>query len=559
MTELLQKITKLLKARAIKYLLLLIGAGMLIQLVALIGLSQSARLTDGAIQIRPQLAKLTNVAMKLAAIAPHRWPAVVIPGESKLTRVINMAEVTAQALAINPALLAELAESANPTELITDLNLTQLANLATQLRVQLTELELLAIGKADQPVIASIFGIELLPNLNAAHSALDFVIVSPELLGCTRPSSVLVLLTSPAEARSIGGLIGQYLEIGFNCGEITIGRVGANSDLVDNLVFDQHLNRYPDLYGGVNSEWVNSNLIFDVDNLTQAWARAYQAQFNIVVDFVVVVDTDLLAVLLASSGGIAAADGTELNTQLEISAYLENGVYYQFLTDQITRKSHLVQLTTDFAKSFSLKTLLQPALFPSYFEVLKQDRILVAPAVAQYLALTDQLRNIHWSDQNSTTIFIGVNNLSGSKFDFYATKSIKVEQCSADSAEISIVIQNSADPAASYPDYVNRRLDGYANFDTGVLNEILLMVPFDRVDLGVVKLPPFSASSWALGKYGYDIYQVVEFISAGERVNFKFEAALRDQLVVQSPVKIRSWGSATSQLSPKTKGLIACP
>ena len=554
MTETLTRSRLIMKSRIFKFFVVSVFVGIAFQLLSLISLSQIVRISDNSTSFNTNLARFSNFGLKVAAVAPHRWLEKALPGESEVTRKLLMAEAAARTLAVDPELLEFIIESENRKELLTEDNLVAVSSLGRKVRPELEKIESLAIGKPDQNRIAEIFNYEVLLLINTANSVLDFAVIAPDFFGCTQPTEVLLLLTSSAEARSVGGLIGQYLQIDFNCESFNVSRVGANSDLFDNVIFDNHLARYSGLYSGVNPEWVNSNLIFDLDNLAPAWATAYNQQFDSAIEFVALVDTELLAALLAFDGGITAADGTNLITSDEIVAYLQNGVYYQFVDDQIARKEHLKQITQNFAATLTLEKLTNLSLFSAYFNALKHNRILLYPVADELKYLLDELHSISWSSKELNTIYVGINNLSGSKFDFYSTNKITIKNCRKNQTELSLEISNIADANASYPDYVNRRLDGYPDQATGVLNEIILMVPTGQFNLEVLKLPAFATSTWALGESGYDIFRVIEFVAAKERARFQFTV----QSSSDQPLYLRGWGHPTQQINPGRSSGASC-
>ena len=554
MAALRSRIKLITTSRWLKYLGVVFFAGLIVQFLALLSLSQTVRISDDSASLNKNFARFANYGLKVAAVAPHRWLEILIPGNSELTRLILMAESASRALAINPELLELILESNDRKDILTSRNLFELANLSREVRVELNQIEKLAIGEPGQQRIESVFGYEIFPLLETADSALDFALLLPELFGCGQPSEILLLLTSSAEARSVGGLIGQYLQIDFKCGTFKVSRVGANSDLVDNEIFNQHLAKYSDLYSGTNSEWVNSNLIFDLDNLAPSWSTAYNKQFDTSIDFIAVVDTELLSVLLASNGGIEAADNTKLVTVDEINAYLQNGVYFQFIDDQIARKEHLKQITQEFANILTIEKLLNVNLFSSYLDALKQNRVLIYPVADNLSYLLTELKHIDWSDKDLNTIFVGINNLSGSKFDFYSSHKITLDKCKTNQAQIVIEISNNAVPDINYPEYVNRRLDGYFNSSTGVLNEIIIMVPNKQMNLEVIKMPGLSSANWIPGEGNYDIYRVVEFISAGETARFRFLA----EAASKQAIYLRSWGNQLQQFNLQNQNTSGC-
>jgi hypothetical protein len=57
--------------------------------------------------------------------------------------------------------------------------------------------------------------------------------VAPDMLGGSGPRHYFVAFTTPAEARGLGGFMGNWAEITFDNGVITVTRVGRTGDLIE--------------------------------------------------------------------------------------------------------------------------------------------------------------------------------------------------------------------------------------------------------------------------------------------------------------------------------------
>lgn len=66
------------------------------------------------------------------------------------------------------------------------------------------------------------------PRLDNARDAVD---LAPQLLGGNGPRRYLVLFTTPAEARGLGGFAGNYAELTFDAGRVSMTDFGRTSDL----------------------------------------------------------------------------------------------------------------------------------------------------------------------------------------------------------------------------------------------------------------------------------------------------------------------------------------
>jgi hypothetical protein len=469
---------------------------------------------------------------------PHRWLDSVIPGSSKLTRLLDVADSGAQALSLATGLFRNSNSQFSVKDLLNSEGVTTVRAISKKiLPIQERVLALLQ-GQSGDDAIEEIRGVEILNLLKASRSLIELGLLAEPLSGCLRPARVLLLFTSDSEFRAVGGLIGQFALLELNCDEFEITKVGTNAELTDNLDFHSMHQEFPGLYFGINDEWVNSNLLPTGELLGQAWISSFESQFDVALDGVLAIDTQILAAIAASKGGITAADGTSLQTKNEVSAYLRNGIYFQYPEDQIARKRHLLEVTNSIAKDLTIDDLANAAMFGEYLDLVIANRLFMT--MKRDFGSAD-VEMLNWDSRNSNDIYIGVNNLSGSKFDFYSDLEVSHRFCPKNKYLLEIILKNVANPGAYYPDYVGRRLDKYPSKLDGVLNQILISLPAKGVDVSGKKISPFSSSALTLGEsQNRNLFSITEFISAGEKYTV--------QLSLRSPERLffRSWGEPYS-------------
>ena len=499
----------------IKWLAYAFAVGILFQLIGLLSLSRALAFDDGKLQLRLSTIRFTDLTLTASRYMPHRWIESAIPNQSKVIRLLDVADSAAQALSISRELVKDSDGLLTPKDLVNSESIRKVTEISSEiLPIQERVLSLLQ-GDGGKDSLDRIRSVDVLNLVKASRALLELGLVAESLSGCQKPAKVLVLFTSNSELRSVGGLIGQFALVEMDCNRFTIEKIGTNSELSDNKVFHNMQQEFPGLYYGVNDEWVNSNLLPTGASLGQAWISSYQSQFDIKLDAVIAVDTKILAALAESKGGITAADGTKLTSKEEVDAYLRNGIYFQYPEDQIARKKHLIDLTNSIAKGLKLTDLFSPTMFREFGDLILSNRLYIYSNNTEY---NSNIETLNWSSSARREIYVGLNNLSGSKFDFYSKVEMSHRFCSNNQQILELSIVNDAKVGAYYPDYVNRRLDTYPSKLDGVLNQIVISYPADSVKVGAEKIPAFSKSSYILGENeNRNLLSVTEFISAGER------------------------------------------
>jgi len=209
-------------------------------------------------------------------------------------------------------------------------------------------------------------------------------------------------------------------------------------------------------------------------------------------------------------------------------------MYFQFPEDNILRKQHLLEITEQLAESLNFSTLTKTGMLPVLMSALGEDRILFA--LNTKLHTQAVLEHLSWSGKQSSTIFIGVNNLSASKFDFYSKYRVQVNKCSDLNYSIQFRVKNNALVNLKYPEYVARRLDDYPIDKIGVVNQFLFSFDKSIVRVTGEKTPAFSDYRVIRGESNRDLISVIEFIEAQEKYEFSIRLKSKKNLA------FRMWG-----------------
>ncbi len=310
------------------------------------------------------------------------------------------------------------------------------------------------------------------------HQGLDLILTEPDV-------RVFLAITNPAEKRGVQGIIGQYAVLNLTGGKIEKTSSGSNTGLVDPSSLPEGLSAgYSSLFGETNPEWVNMTLSPFADDAALQMSAAWEQQSGERVDAVVMMDTVALAELVASTGGsVTSRAGDRLVSPEEISNYLSNGIYFEFPEDNIARKEFQSQLQDGLIQHvleqpFDVERVAR-SMFPHFgngrIHLWFQDPRRQEALAETFIAGTS-------SSMQNGAIWVGANNFTGNKMDFYVQPELTVQTC-AEVSRVTIALTNTATRGLSYPDYVTRRLD--LDGGEGRLGAVLGLTVVVRSEYGI--------------------------------------------------------------------------
>ena len=345
--------------------------------------------------------------------------------------------------------------------------------------------------------------------------------------------------TSSSEARALGGLIGQYAVVEIDCTSLKVLDVGTNLQLKDSDVFLQAQKKYPDIFLGKNTEWVNSNLFPDGQLIGSMWLEAYFKQSGQKLDGAIAVDLPLLVDMAVLSGfSFKDKTGNPLSNRNEILNYLLNGIYFDYPVDNFKRKAIQLDLSRQMVNSFSQITENKKEVLKLFSRTIAENRIFVyKPGISDnFLFRTIPL--FYNFDSNSNLLFVGANNLSGSKFDFYNSFDYQLTSCKDDSYQFNIEIKNVALPNTNFPDYVNRRLESNPTKGAGTLTQVLAILPKGSSIPTWEGPDDWAAETLELGD-GRIVVTLVGTVQAGQSYTNSF------YMQGSKSLKLLTWGQKT--------------
>lgn len=296
----------------------------------------------------------------------------------------------------------------------------------------------------------------------------------PRMLGDDGVRRYFVAFTTPAEARGLGGFLGNWVEIEIDGGAVRVARFGRTRDL--NLGGDtaarrvstssDWLTRYgrfgftngPDGTTGI-VPWSNITVSPDFPSTAQIIADLYPQSGGRHIDGVVVVDVEAVGGLLALTGPV---DVPGLDNPVSAGSVVDLLLRTQYeQDDQQERKDFLEDIalaTVERLLGGDLPgpTVLQDVLGP----LVEQDRISVwsADAGEEAMLVDSGLGGELPPLANADGVAVTVNNQGANKIDVYLRRSFEYqatidEDTGQIEATMTVTLANDA-PASGLPDSV---------------------------------------------------------------------------------------------------------
>ena len=191
------------------------------------------------------------------------------------------------------------------------------------------------------------FGTEVDRALPDAELAIQGVRLAPALFGGDGPRHYFIAFTQPAEARGLGGFVGNFGELTAVDGDIELTRSGRIRELIAAPGADQRTLSGPEdyltRYGRFQPTQYLQDLTLSPDgpSVAQVMAELYPQAGGQPVDGVIIVDPVALAALMQFTGPISVAGRTEPLTADNAADFLIREQYLTFQEDEQDRVDFL--------------------------------------------------------------------------------------------------------------------------------------------------------------------------------------------------------------------------
>jgi hypothetical protein len=380
--------------------------------------------------------RLTHSAEIAATVAPYR-ELKTEGGRIDLARMAEMQEPVAEAAA----------ELRRADETLADVRSPWLIPPAAD-----------ALDRFDEEVT------DALPEAELADHALR---VAPALLGAEGDRRYLVLFTTPAESRNLGGFTGSYGILEARGGDVELIESGPINEL--NLMGDyqartvegqeEFLLRYdryqPERY------FQNLTVSPDMETTAEVAAGLYQQATGTPVDGVMVADPFALAAMLELTGPIDVPSvGFPLDAD-NAAEFLLRDQYVLYENETDARRDRLEDVAEATFDALTERSLPGPRQLGQVLgPMVEQKRLLFFPLDAEGQDLIDDVGALGRLERpgGSDLLSVRMANLRPNKIDTFIHRSITYDatydsRTGAVDATVTVVVRNDA-PASGLPAYV---------------------------------------------------------------------------------------------------------
>lgn len=302
--------------------------------------------------------------------------------------------------------------------------------------------------------------------LPAARTAALAASEAPRLLGSERPVRWFVALTTPAEARGLGGLLGSYATVIAEDGLLTIESVGRNEE-INTLLREADAmlvadDEYIERWGRFRPEefFQDVTLSPDLPSVAAVAASLYEQATGDPVDGVIVADPFVIGAILELTGPVSTGD-RRMGPEAAVE-FLLKGQYEDFADNEIQRVLMLEGLIIGTFDAITRGTLPGPrGLAAELGPMIDQDRLGAwwadaddtgPPELFEAAGLDGRFPDASGGD------LLGIvhQNSAQNKIDVYLEREIVYETSrngNRITGTITITLKNEA-PASGLPDAV---------------------------------------------------------------------------------------------------------
>lgn len=304
-------------------------------------------------------------------------------------------------------------------------------------------------------------------------NALVAIQQAPAMLGRDGPRRYFLSFTTPAEARGLGGFMGNWAEVTADEGKLTLsdfGRTGELNAASEGKTLESVSDGFVDVYAGFlftdtetrtlgRSVWSNMTASPDFPAVAGAMSELYTKASGRKVDGVVVMDVYAIAKLMEITGPIPI-EGSDIIVNPETAAQFLLTDQYS-IDDKVDRVDLLEEVALTTVERLLTTTLPSPPdLADLMGPMARQGRFVGWSAIAEE---QDVFRRINMSGalplrDGGDGIAVSLNNAAANKIDYYLDGELSYDvtiqsDTRAVQAELQLTLVNSS-PTTGRPDYV---------------------------------------------------------------------------------------------------------
>lgn len=360
---------------------------------------------------------------------------------------------------------------------------------------------------------------------------LNIVKVAPALLGDGTPRRYFVAFTTPAEARGLGGFMGNWAELSIDNGSLAMTRFGRADDLENAMPRDTALAGPADFlerfgeYGfrGPNGAvgrqvWHNITMAPDFPTVAQVIAELYPKSGGQPIDGVLSLDVYTIARLLKITGPVSVPGRAQPLTADNAAKFLLTEQYNGASNDK--RIDHLELLAEKTTRKLLSGTMPGPRELVNLLgPMARQGRLLAWAANADEEAVFERAGLAgQRSVPDGSALMMTFDNGGGNKIDAFLKASVTYEAKGPESAtsrdvEVGVALDNTA-PADGLPDYVIGSLNPTPRGTSRIMVTLYSSSPITSVNTDATVTSTASIGRW----HGWYTWAQWVDIPAGGRV-----------------------------------------
>lgn len=291
------------------------------------------------------------------------------------------------------------------------------------------------------------------PMLGAAASASQLL---PVVLGSDEPKELLVVVQTPAEVRSLGGLAGLVLVVRAEDGvlQVTESYAGSSVPVAEEpVVVSADLLPSYDLLGERAGRYLtNATMLPDAAQASSLLSAAHLRRGGTEADLVVLTDLGVLSGLLAVTGPVTTSDGTDLTAGTS-DTLLQFGVYAA-LSDPAAQDAFFAEAATAVVDRLVAPGTDPVALVRTLAADVSRGRMsLWSPVAATQADIAAAgLAGDLLSDPDAVGLFL--NDGTGSKLQYFLRAEAELLPTGSTGGTVRLVLTSTVTDPDDLPDYV---------------------------------------------------------------------------------------------------------
>ena len=285
--------------------------------------------------------------------------------------------------------------------------------------------------------------------------------LAPPMLGADGPRTYLMAFQTNAEARGTGGLVGAFALLRFDNGAPSLDTLTTNLELQGAKANVDLGPEFNNVYGWMNpyTDFRNSNVSAHFPYAAKIWSSMWAEQSGSTVDGVIALDPIALSFILKAIGPVTLPSG-EVITDQNVVELTQSTAYIRYPTeaDQPARKEYLQTIAREIAKKATAPISSPRKLLDALGRAAGEGRLAVWSASPSEQALLERTPLAHIiPDDSAPYAQVVVNNLSGTKMDYFLEREIEYDADKCDSpvrnSTITVRLTNTGTETSLPPFY----------------------------------------------------------------------------------------------------------